>query len=97
MSESAEKFIATLNDEQKKQTLYPFESPKRVDWHFIPKDERKGLQIKEMDETQRQALHGLLKAALSEAGYGKATKIMSLESILLALEKGGRNIRDSER
>jgi hypothetical protein len=97
MTESAGKFIATLNDEQRKQTVYPYDTPKRVEWHFIPKDERKGLQVKEMDETQRKALHGLLKTALSEAGYEKATKIMSLESILHALEKGGRNIRDPER
>jgi hypothetical protein len=97
MTQAADKFLATLSDEQEKQTVYPYDSPKRLDWHFIPKDERKGLQVKEMDETQRKALHALLKTALSEAGYSKATTIMSLESILHALEKGGRNIRDPER
>jgi hypothetical protein len=97
MSDAAAKFVATLSDEQKKQTVYPYDTPKRLEWHFIPKDERKGLQVKEMDETQRTALHALLKTALSEVGYDKTTKVMSLESILKALERGGRNIRDPER
>ena len=35
---------------------------------------------------------------LSEAGYGKATKIMELESLLAELQKGkGGPLRDSER
>jgi hypothetical protein len=97
MTDGATKFIATLSEEQKKQTVLPYDTPKRLEWHFIPKDERKGLQVKEMDETQRKALHALLQTALSEAGYDKTVKIMSLESILKSLEKGGRNIRDPER
>jgi hypothetical protein len=97
MTDAATKFIATLSEEQKKQTVLPYDTPKRLEWHFIPKDERKGLQVKEMDEAQRKGLHALLKSALSESGYDKATKIMSLESILHGLEKGGRNIRDPER
>jgi hypothetical protein len=52
-----------------------------------------------MSEDQRKAAHALLKAALSEIGYSKATKIMELESLLHELEKvrKGKNIRDSER
>ena len=52
-----------------------------------------------MNEIQRKAAHTLFKAALSEAGYGKATKIMSLEGLLHELEKakGGKKIRDTER
>lgn len=98
MTQAAAKFIATLDEDAKKQTLYPYDTPKRLEWHFIPKDERKGLQVKEMNEAQRQALHELLKTALSQAGYEKTTKIMALESILNTLEQGrGRNIRDPER
>src|SRR5436305_389269 len=52
-----------------------------------------------MNEEQRKAAHALLKAALSEAGYGKATQIMALEGLLHELEKakGGKQIRDTER
>jgi hypothetical protein len=97
MTEAAGKFLATLDENQKKQTVLPYDTPKRLEWHFIPKDQRKGLQVKEMNEAQRRALHGLLTTALSEAGYDKATKIMALETILNKLEQGGRNIRDPQR
>ena len=36
----------------------------------------------------------LLQAGTSEMGYQQATTIMSLESILRDLEKGGANVRD---
>jgi hypothetical protein len=98
MTEAAQGYLESLSDEQRAKSQLEYETPKRVEWHFIPKDERKGLQIKEMDETQRKAAHALLSAALSKVGYDKATKIMSLEHILDMLEpKERRNIRDTER
>lgn len=77
----------------------PYDSPKRVDWHFIPKETRKGLQIRHMSEAQRKLAHDLLKTLLSEAGYGKATGIMGLENLLKDLEKTktGTPLRDAER
>ena len=74
-------------------------SPLRVDWHFIPKAQRKGLQIRDMNDAQRQAALALLRSVLSQTGYDKATTIMSLEGILRELEKGrtGGAIRDPER
>lgn len=99
MTAAAEAFLKTLNEEQLETTVYEYDSEQRVGWHFIPKDERKGLQVKHMSETQREAAMMLLKKSLSEIGYDKATKIMTLESILAELEKGrqGGNIRDPER
>lgn len=86
MTESAQAFLATLSDEQRAQATMPFDDAERTDWHFIPKPQRKGLQVGEMNDEQRQAAHRLLQAALSEAGYSKAVDIMSLEEILRALE-----------
>jgi hypothetical protein len=99
MTAAAEKFLASLSDEQRKTALLTYDNPVRLDWHFIPKAERKGLQIKEMSAEQRKAAHALLAAALSQAGYQKATTIMELEAILHELEKAkkGGNIRDTER
>ncbi|MBW3600392.1 MAG: DUF3500 domain-containing protein [Planctomycetes bacterium] len=97
MTQAADAFLATLSEEEKKQTVYPYDTPKRLEWHFIPKDERKGLQVKEMNEQQQKALNDLLRAALSESGYDKSKKIMELETVLNKLEQGGRNIRDAER
>jgi hypothetical protein len=76
-----------------------YDAPQRVDWHFIPKASRKGLQIREMTEDQRQGARNLLRASLSEIGYGKATRIMEFEALLKELEKAktGTPLRDSER
>ncbi|MGE0376695.1 MAG: DUF3500 domain-containing protein [Planctomycetaceae bacterium] len=99
MSDAAEAWIKLLNDGQKKTALLSYEddAAQRVDWHFIPKDERKGLQIKHMTPEQRQAALALLRASLSQSGYDKAAKIMSIEQLLAELEKAGRFIRDPER
>jgi hypothetical protein len=96
---AARAFLDTLSAEQKATVVLPADSPLRFDWHFIPKDQRKGLQIKHMDAAQRKAALGLLRSALSQTGYDKATKIMSLEGILRELQKGQSSgpIRDPER
>jgi hypothetical protein len=101
MTEEATKFLASLDETQRKAALLSYDDPKRVDWHFIPKEgdrEREGLKVRQMNEAQRKAAHALLKSALSEVGYGKATKIMELESLLHELQKGKTGpIRDAER
>ena len=99
MTKSAERFLATLTGKQRSHTQLALDTPKRVDWHFIPKDNRKGLQIKEMTAPQRRAALALLRSALSQVGYDKSTKIMQLETILHELEKkrNGRHARDPER
>lgn len=98
MSAAAMAFTKSLDGDQQKIALKTFDDPSRVGWHFIPMDERKGLQIKHMTEEQKKVSFHLLQTALSEAGYKKATTIMSLEKLLNELEGGkGRNIRDYER
>src|SRR5690606_38250051 len=78
MSSHAEAFLETLTEEQRRQTTMEFDSEKRLNWHFIPLSERKGLQVRNMEQPQRKAALALLESALSEIGYGKATKIMAL-------------------
>ena len=86
----ADSFLSTLDDKQKSAALLPYDTPKRVGWHFIPMDERKGLVLREMNSSQRTAALRLVRAALSESGYDKATKIMMLEGVLRSLEGEGR-------
>lgn len=99
MTSAAETYLAALSEQQRDKSTMQFDSQERVDWHFIPKDHRKGLQIKEMDSQQRQAALALLRSCLSAVGYDKATKIMELEGVLAELEKGrqGGPLRDPER
>lgn len=101
MAEGAEKFLASLDDKQRKQAQLAYDDDLRVAWHFVPapKPAREGLQVRDMNAEQRKAAFALLKTALSEAGYGKATRIMELEKLLGELEKNkkGGPLRDSER
>ena len=99
MTAAGERFVKTLNEQQLATTVLAYDAPVRTDWHYIPKPTRKGLQVKEMNDEQRAAALELLKSSLSAAGYGKARRIMELESILRELEKSrtGSPLRDPER
>lgn len=99
MSAAAEAFVELLSPDQREVALLPFDDPRRLDWHFIPKAERKGLQIKHMNEAQRERAKALLRACLSQIGYEKAETIRALEAILRELERNRRDgpIRDPER
>lgn len=100
ISGAAVELVGVLDGEQKKVALLPADSPQQVGWHFIPKDERKGLELNSMTEGQRAATHELLRTVLSEMGYSKSTQIMELEKLLKELQDkhGGRGpIRDHLR
>jgi hypothetical protein len=99
MTADGQAFVQTLSDQQRPIALLPYEAPQRTDWHYIPKPTRKGLQLKEMNDAQRQAALALLRSGLSAVGYGKATRIMELESVLRTLEQKRTNspLRDPQR
>ncbi|MBL8851939.1 MAG: DUF3500 domain-containing protein [Planctomycetaceae bacterium] len=90
LATAAEGFLDTLSAEQRTIAQLPYEAPQRLQWHFIPLETRKGLQLRDMTESQQAAAHALLRSALSQLGYEKATRIMSLESLLHELEGANR-------
>ncbi len=100
MTDAARKFLDGLTPEQKAKAAFSFDSPERLHWAFVPLQDaekqptRKGLRFEEMTAPQRDAALALLHAGTSDRGYQQATTIMSLESILRELEKGGRIVRD---
>lgn len=102
MANAADKFLATLKEEQKARTTFAFDDKERTNWYFVPlqdkakKSTRKGLPLEEMTAEQKQAALGLVKAGTSMVGYEKATTIMSLEGILRELEKSGAMVRNPE-
>jgi Protein of unknown function (DUF3500) len=96
MTTAATSFLASLTPEQRQQATFAFDSAERLRWHFVPQFERNGLQIKAMTEPQRKLAHELLKTGLSTRGYDTYTKIMQLENILKAVEKGSGPTRDPE-
>jgi hypothetical protein len=86
VSSAADNLLAALTAEQRMQAIVPFGGDARTDWHYVPKEERKGLPIKEMTAEQVYLVHILLNESLGQAGYSKTVGIMYLESILRGME-----------
>jgi hypothetical protein len=95
MASAATRFLSSLDDEAKSRAVFAFDSPERLNWHFIPRP-RKGLPFKDMNSAQRALAFGLLNTGLSAAGTLKATTIMSLDQVLKEIEKGSGPVRDPE-
>lgn len=100
MAAAAEKLLNSLSPEQKKQISFAFDSKERTNWNFVPlqdkdkKTTRKGVGLIDLNPEQKQLVLDLLATGTSETGHKQAIAIMSLESILHDLEKGGSNVRD---
>jgi hypothetical protein len=92
-------FQDTLTAEQSKVTVLAYDDERRVDWHFIPKAERKGLMVRNMTGPQKKAAGAVLKSGLSVLGHRKVRQIMALEAVLQDLEKEnpGKFARDTLR
>lgn len=99
---AVEQWLTLLSADQKSKTIYPFNDPERFAWHFVPlqdkdrKSTRKGLGLEMMNQEQRNAVLGMLRAALSQDGFTRATTIMSLEAILHELEGGAGAVRNPD-
>jgi uncharacterized protein DUF3500 len=89
MAAAANKFLAALGSEEKSKAVFEFKDQERLNWHYIPKD-RKGLAFRDMNSEQQRLAHALIRSAMSQHGYSKATNIISLELVLQELEGTGR-------
>ena len=83
---AADAFLATLDPARTELVLKTEDDPTRLDWHFVPMDERKGLALNAMTDPQRVAARRLLASLLSAVGYERATDVMELEAVLAELE-----------
>jgi hypothetical protein len=102
MANAAQKFLSSLNDEQKAKAAFDFDSKERTRWFFVPlqdknrKPTRKGLPLEEMNADQKKAALALVAAGTSDLGNKQALTIMSLEAILRDQEKKGAMVRNPE-
>lgn len=82
---AANKFIASLNDDQKGRTLYPVDDLEWRKWdnrHFY---KRQGVGFDEMTKSQRELAFGLMKSSLSAKGLKLSKDIMKLNGTLAEL------------
>jgi uncharacterized protein DUF3500 len=91
MATAANTFLQGLTAEQRQTATLPLDSEDLTRWHYVPVNQfpRKGLPIKDMNETQRKLAHDLLRTGLSQRGYLEASAIMELETVLKAIESAG--------
>lgn len=102
MASAATAFLNSLTDEQRAKASFPFDNDERFFFHFVPGNniqqslnrQRLGLTLGEMQPYQRHLAMALLSSGLSQAGFIKATSIMSLEDVLRILEKDDGKRRD---
>jgi hypothetical protein len=85
-AKAASRWIESLDSEQRKLAVWPFDEAMRRDWHYLNNlppiyMRREGLAFKGMTSEQRIFGHQLMRCGLSSQGYQKATGIMILESI----------------
>jgi Protein of unknown function (DUF3500) len=82
---AAEKFIATLSNVQLARTLFTVDDVQWQKWmnqHFYV---RAGVSLQEMNEAQREAAFGLMRASLSAKGLELTRNIMRLNETLAEL------------
>ena len=89
IQEAAEKFLQTLSPDQKAKATFSYDQQERYNWHFIPKEDRKGITLNELNTGQRNAALQLLHSSLSDTGYNKTISIMQLDAVLKELENRG--------
>ncbi len=82
----ANRFISTLTDVQKAETIFPFDVEERYNFHFVPM-KRRGITFNEMNSKQNSLALELLKSCLGEDSFKKTKEIMQLEVVLKELEK----------
>ena len=62
---AAKSFVGLLSDDQKVKAVLSFDVEERYNFHYIPKDNRKGISINELNERQKQEAFHLLRMGIA--------------------------------
>lgn len=87
IAESTNRFLSTLNAEERQKATYAFGDSLRFKWTNLPVGlvPRPGIAYGSLSDKSRLAFHRVLSAMLSSQGYLKTTSIMQLDDILNTL------------
>jgi hypothetical protein len=96
---AARAWLDGLDATQRAAAVFPFDTHERFVWAYTP-GTREGLALRDMRPDQRAAAHGIVTASLSERTAGEVASVISLETVLGAIERdggrGGWTRRDPE-
>lgn len=82
---ATERFLGTLDEAQRQKVMFDFANDEqRKRWSNLPTSifPRAGLRTGDLEPPQHDALLGVLKAALSPAGYEKVMQIVQADQVL---------------
>ena len=88
MRDAAAALASSVDAGKRERLVLPFADARRTDWNYVPRS-RPGLSLAELDAAEREALHVLLRTALSAAGHQKVLNIIELELVLREVELAG--------
>ena len=78
--------LDTFSAEQRAAALFDFDDPRRLDWDIIPKPDRVGVSMHNLDRHQKVVLLDLVRLTVSHEVFTKILAIMQLEHVLRARE-----------
>jgi hypothetical protein len=87
IGDAATRWLEGLDAGQRERARFPFESPERFVWTYLP-GARRGLPLGDMTGEQRSAALALVAASMSDRGAAEVWSIIDLELILRELERG---------
>lgn len=80
--------LDTLSAQQRADAWLEFDDPRRLDWDIIPKPDRTGVSLHELDRHQKVVVLELVRLVVSPDVFTKILAIMQLEHVLRAREAG---------
>jgi len=85
-----------LDDGQRARATFPFASPERFVWMYVP-GPREGLAIRDLRPEQRDAARAIVAASLSARAAGEVAAIIALETVLGELERSEGRLGGHDR
>ena len=93
IADAATRFLAGLDESQRRQAVIAFDAPNRLDWHYIPRS-RQGLPLSALSPAQAASARALLASVLNERGLQALDNVRLVEGVLR--EQQG-SFRDPDR
>ena len=87
VKEAADRFLAALTAEQKTKSSFAADDEEWRRWNNVHRAARQGVSFKEMNEAQRDASYGLMRASFSARGLEQSRNVMRLNGHLAELVK----------
>src|SRR5476649_857067 len=78
--------LDTFSADQRAAAHFEFDDPRRLDWDIIPKPDRIGVSLHNLDRHQKVVVLELVRMVVSAEVYTKVLAIMQLEHVLRGLE-----------